>query len=1102
LTKEGKIVAIPKAGESSEEAVKRVAAKHPGKEVVDPPAEEVKHLRPKMFIDEEMMDGMSDAESVLSGDRKRAIRREEIGLDSEYLKLITPVRGNIREFIAREKPCTFMNEHPDVGIENPSVVSRRVSKTGISMKSRIMWVPPESMDYTYGVTESVGEDWKFVGETGMTFGRVGHWDKRTMVMHSALVGLKPTDAGFDKAYLSALSSVHELFAGRRAEVNQTTRDYFKRYIGKSVHPFRLLVRGVSLWLSLCMRTAGNWLEKKSWRYAGMATQPYNAYTLIQYNAIVNEMSEESRDVVFLRLHGSSEAYMVNAAMAMCSSENPLENIGLRCDKVWPDMNKPMVFYCNEFTVRGYGNTINAIQVWNTLERICTQLDCFDLLDEAVKFVGFWASRPEDSCGWLGSEEYNCGLPESDMTACGIGPLTADVSSEGLRTEPIPMPSWKEVVYYGALRANFALAAQVEVLQDEIGFGYGIRGHHMWLRNRYAAFYDIGKSGEMMRRVNGVCQQAGWDRCIGVSLGHLGFRGVKGTTMKNVAEWDRYPGWLPIIKYTSEMAAGRQAEIIRPAVPSGIPMYNTWCRWETAGLQSTKQVMAIQYWMQMEIMCVRHKLNGDTDAGTVNVTSLNRCWHNIKPMTRFKDQRIISLVRFQGDKDFHDNLANVKMLNKCDVYVADMLPEEEGIPEAMLDESGIEWGMYDEFEGRSMQKVMMSRIKVMDEEGEIQEIEVQKGMLLTPQVERRKKRFEEYQQKKEEMAASEKIPYEEMRVSFEKKKELGWQPKDVEMEVAWESLKKYGMMELLIGESCPDTYEKVNLMWEAIRGDYAEKTQSMMECNPVEELAKVPIGEGLRPRIAMQAAKYCERLARGCNNQAQVRDLRQLAVAYSCLAEATTVDERVSYEEYVDSMKEMAEKKSEIMKKSRGGKGFKWSEPIYEVIEMSEEEKSRMMEAISAGVPMRDVIVQAAGGAEGALVEAIGKEIEVRSRVHREEASERGDEWQIPKRTVKISKGRAAVESALAIRDEGGFRKLGESSGGGQTSEIEEEGGVTPEFFGKEESESTLPQRPPERETAASVTGGSGAQTATSAEAGSGAGKTGTVLFEDPKPTKE
>jgi hypothetical protein len=188
--KRGAIVAIPKKGESMEDAVRRVQAKHPGKEVVDPPQEDLD------FLGQLLESGQQ--EEVKESDKKQPVPNMARYLAEGFpVQTLRPVNFVGAQLVEKHRNVNFFNvEGGNILYEEPMSID--LSQNFVNRTEASMRCNGNSYDnvfsmvkvYKKSTTEAmnVGSVWKWVEPT-ITFNEHCTWGDVSFSMSPAFQGI-------------------------------------------------------------------------------------------------------------------------------------------------------------------------------------------------------------------------------------------------------------------------------------------------------------------------------------------------------------------------------------------------------------------------------------------------------------------------------------------------------------------------------------------------------------------------------------------------------------------------------------------------------------------------------------------------------------------------------------------------------------------------------------------------------------------------------------------------------------------------------------------------------------------------------------------------
>lgn len=550
---------------------------------------------------------------------------------------------------------------------------------------QVRWSAPTNVGAYYEV-EDYGEVWTSDYYPNIAFvNEYDPWDKRTLNLHPAVAGLSMTAAGFDQAYLQALSSAGHMFGNiQRNEIFQTARDHIGRMLDKSISPFRLLVRGVNMWLSLKVVNKGKNIRTSPVR-VGQMTQPINLASPGVFNGFLTAHSDRPVDVIYVPIYGGTEIGIIQALDAMCCAELPIPGAPPSLRSLWPSMRAPRVAFNGPWTVDEVGVPLSSDDVWNALTRFCETYDCWDLLKEALDFVSFFYARPPGVALWMGRNGVVVGLPESQLAAGAIGPLFNGTSAEAMRTAGFHEPDWKELLIEGSLRAMSASAASACILSRSVEYHYCNTQVQLPKASTLHRAHELTYARTFMQMVAGVTETFGWKGCIGRSL--KGLRPIYSRHQaKMVLDPLRYCGLATLLPWMPALVEGSCVSgLLKPAVPSPVVPENQWMPISAIGVVGASQLEAAAWLLPMDVRFVVLSPNGTQQTVDLNASlNRNRSSPMLAPKLRTAGFKITTFVRVRNIRKYFKAAEKCVERNKSVAHV--VLPQLDPVSELFFEDA--------------------------------------------------------------------------------------------------------------------------------------------------------------------------------------------------------------------------------------------------------------------------------------------------------------------------------------------------------------------------------------------------------------------------------
>jgi len=481
---------------------------------------------------------------------------------------------------------------PPIGTPRDSEVAGAVNNQGAcELRTLVQWVGATDDDpFCHQVP--VASTWVNTFTHHCAFPQGAGWGYRTPIVHAALAGLDTSNSGFDDAAMRALSALETFVNSRRGEFSPNARSMINAAIKRRYNPAALLLRGALLWYGLLSKK-GSVFTKQPWMTTGSVTLPAQMDTADAINGLAVGLMKEAVDVVYTRLIGHEELYMLDVLLALCSDMYPLQN-GPGVSKLWPKMVSPRVVYSGAGQIGRAGGQINAQEVWDTMQRYCNIWDCHDLFAICLNTVQSFALRPIDA-GWLaGSHKVYSYWPNSDLFAGVIGPFVAGITPEGMKTVPFNQPAYEVFTYGAAVKGCMLTAAYMRVLQEmheahpvALATGTGV------VQRLNSILHQQGAEKFCRDKVGEVLKEAGWN-FVDDGIASIGL-GQPRDMLKTLLDTSKVPWWINVVRHLSSSGLSMVKDWLVPAVPDKTPEPNEWCLFRHIGATTEGQVAGAIMW---------------------------------------------------------------------------------------------------------------------------------------------------------------------------------------------------------------------------------------------------------------------------------------------------------------------------------------------------------------------------------------------------------------------------------------------------------------------------------------------------------------------------
>lgn len=747
------------------------------------------------------------------------------------------------------------NDQANCGI-NPLLMDH---EHNVDMTFSVRWITKNQLA-PFATEETHGEKWKFIRKLAVAWTASGEtWDERTLNLHPAVAGLATTDAGFDAAYLSALAATGQLLAQtQRVDISQKAREHIGRMLRQNIQPFRLLMRGASMWLSLATTQASPVdLAPVAAECRTIDPRPMNLPQ--NFNGHLLNHADAPHDAIYVRLEDSNAHGILAALVAMTGSSNPVSAAPAGLKAMWPPMHAPVVYYSADFSTPPPRAGYSREEVWLALAKVCETYDCWDLLQEAFCTVATMVSRPEGMATWMGRDRFVWNLPASDFKAGICGPLFNGVSAQGMKTHPISEPDYRKMLIEGCVRANFVLASAYVHLSNYAETHYALRGLSDIERPLLANLASLKFTQRFNDACGSISTALGWSKAMGRSL--RGIRLGAGQALSQVfMDCMNYPSVLTLLPWTKSTHMDSLATaILRPAIPEIPKRFNGWMRIEHRGIVSDAQIAAAITRLPVRLRFRVEYPNGNVRhvEGPGHV-SANRGMPLLTARLRRTDVKVSTQLLITNPLAFLERTTFCTQLNSAHVVVEQKLTEEIDLnfwdEEEPWDEAAASQPKYSELMSAEEAEAEMTAAKYTQQPEELQQ-STDPAYTTTPPTAK-------------EMASL---------------------------------LKKYTKLELgKAFEVSLDAPPSKGPLTTGIQPG-TEKVQALFEGKkPQEVLEQIP--RNMRASLASQVASYLGAAASMSRNSAITLELRRNREQYAALAGALETDEALTPEELADRNK--------------------------------------------------------------------------------------------------------------------------------------------------------------------------------------------------------
>jgi len=632
LMRLGILPILPKKHETNVQALERGQARHPGQRVmvVDPPLAPSSKAAP-----------VGDVTSAAAG--------------TEF-DLMTATRTAPGDGIFTPPQRRTTRELAEV-----------VTSTGVNLRHNLVWRSKQPDGFYH--ERQVGEVFHYNYPAYFTFKAAGSWDQRTPIVHPAVAGLDVTMAGFDEAYMRALTNLDMILVGRREENTTWIRTMVGKTIKRTFHPFRLLVRGAVLWTVLSIDEMTK-PESRSWASVGQRPVPKLLASLSAYGGFAKEQVEESHDVLYVRCEDGSELFMVDVLQALASDEFPVTT-DKTIAKLWPKLNRPRVTYNAPMALKEVGVGITAGDVYDTMTRFCDLHDCHDLWQEALAFVQGFLARPLGAGVLAGGNAVGIGLPASDLRTGALGPLLAGITAEGMKTLPLLPPDIHMYLYGGAVRGLYLTASYFEGLRtladnQPIRLAVGIANH----RHFQALASPRYSHAFVEKHVVPKARDCGWD-CITESL-RWAVPLITKRNFHHVLDAAKVPWWTSVMPHLPAGGGPFLSHWLLPASLNEQPDSGRWYACRILGMTTEDQVAAALRWAGAKLRYIVWHSDGSVKRYLMSDATPDRFLPRVQPLVIINKDVAQASVQFSGDVT-----ATYELLRKLGQCVPELVYACEG-----------------------------------------------------------------------------------------------------------------------------------------------------------------------------------------------------------------------------------------------------------------------------------------------------------------------------------------------------------------------------------------------------------------------------------------
>jgi hypothetical protein len=521
----GAVIAIPKKGESADEAVARVARKHPGKEVVDP--------SPSVMAEIKLMtENQKSKEGRDFKDRYYKTYGRVQGYNKIHcagMKLIPkPVSMRLLDGLVeiQEMPTDPIGEVPeDWDLEYPIAAVKLREGAVVDRRFSIFQIKEDKF---LGKTE-IGRRWipNYDGKIHIRDG--ASWGSSQLKLQPAYAALG--NALVDKPAIQAMQALGYAFARARSQdiVNEA-KNAFRDLIRMNYNPVRLLVRMCSLWLAAKqveasggeLGVAGVEAEPNIINIDGagsiamLAMEAINAAAQVLYV----ERAQIGRDTNILE----TMLTCITAKVTFITKNTDMEGLPTIL-QMWPEIPNPVLaIYGGTPTTLNYGWLQSGV-IWAAIEYYANLMNVHELLKEVLESVLAMGWRPEGDTLLCGHKAVEILLPPSVLQPVAMGPLLMNARHWEEHAKPVLDEPFQVLAWRGCSR-YLQWALLYRDICSELG---GAESRLMGGQTAFLKRVDMFVRGiGMLNQANIVAEQAatklGWKNMLGNIL-----RTVRGCT---------------------------------------------------------------------------------------------------------------------------------------------------------------------------------------------------------------------------------------------------------------------------------------------------------------------------------------------------------------------------------------------------------------------------------------------------------------------------------------------------------------------------------------------------------------------------------------------
>jgi hypothetical protein len=581
----GAIVAIPKKGESSADAIARVQVKHPGREVIDPPIHIVQEIDNEVNAKEE---GGAIGET--------AVVKEQLARVKGFGSILT----NGVEILAKPTAYSTIPEEVD-GWNSWSGTLTPASGKWERDHSRARFIYEDGvLDRKMSLfqlrshkiirTTEIGRDWTPNYAGNFSFRKCTKWGESTLKVEPAYSG-----AGAEIMDASAIKAIqalpHALNDARQDDFSTTARHSIHDLQRTPYNPVRLLTRFAALWMTAkLVEDQGGNIEITGGE-APPTVRVVN--TGVDLSALLITGARDGSQVLYTEVERvQRDLSILQVYLAVLTGKLEYKITGAEgielptIAKFWPHIPKTYLAISGEYEVLLNYGFIRASSIWTAIELFVIQMKLQDLWNEVLLSVATYMMRPKQDTAFCGFKDISLSLPASGLSPAALGPLLTTMRHWEEHDYVMAQPLIADLCWEGCARYSMwsllyrdlcSTLGGAECVTESMDVEYIKR----------TEFMLIGGGGPtpIARNINLLAQGHGWDNLLGRILETM--RPVNVPKMRGSAnrlfvgvpllhKWSIQ--WDEVLDCTDRVPEGAAVlSELYPAKPTQIPPTSTWIR---------------------------------------------------------------------------------------------------------------------------------------------------------------------------------------------------------------------------------------------------------------------------------------------------------------------------------------------------------------------------------------------------------------------------------------------------------------------------------------------------------------------------------------------